>query len=115
MPSLPGLVPRPLTLAEAAAEAITLAAYKQGSTDNLAALVVDLQPEWRANRTFRVASREPQPANRGKTSGTADTAGPELSGEGADYTLPWHSTGLIVPQHGERILHAEIQPVTCSA
>ena len=99
MPSLPGLVPRPLSLPEAVAEAITLAAYKQGSTDNLAALVVDLQPEWRASRQSREVLAEPQPASRGAIHGQRDRAGPELSGEG----LPWHSTGLIEPQHGEGI------------
>ncbi len=102
MPSLPGLVPRPLTLPEAVAEAITLAAYKQGSTDNLAALAVDLQPKWRSSSTLREASRKPQHADSSDRYGLRDRAGPELSGEGADYTLPWHSTGLIVPQHGER-------------
>lgn len=101
MPSLPGLVPRPLTLAEAVAEAVTLAAYKAGSTDNLAALVVDLQPHWRSSSRLRKVPREPQRAGRGKRYGERDRAGPGLSGEGTDYSLPWHSTGLIVPQHGK--------------
>ena len=39
---LPGLVSRPFTLQQAVAEAITEAAYKQGSNDNLATVVVDL-------------------------------------------------------------------------
>lgn len=39
---LPGLVARPFTLQRAVAEAITEAAYRQGSTDNLATVVVDL-------------------------------------------------------------------------
>ena len=100
MPSLPGLVPRPLTLAEAVAEAITLAAYKQGSTDNLAALVVDLRPDWRSSR--REGPQEQQSVDNGDRAGKRDRAGPELSGTGADYSLPWHSTGLIMPQHGKR-------------
>ena len=105
MPSLPGLVPRPLTLAEAVAEAITLAAYKQGSTDNLAALVVDLRPDWRSSR--REGPQEQQSVDTGDRAGKRDRAGPELSGTGADYSLPWHSTGLIMPQHGKRCPHAE--------
>ena len=103
---LPGLVPRPPTLAQAAAEAITLAAYRKGSTDNLAALVVDLQPQWRTESTMRSnlgGAGQSAGVARGESSG-----GPELAGESADYTLPWHSTGLLVPQHGE-ILH-EPQP-----
>ena len=106
LPRLPGLVPRPLTLAQAAAEAITLAAYRKGSTDNLAALVVDLQPQWRTESTMRSnlgGVGQNAGVARGESSG-----GPELAGESADYTLPWHSTGLLVPQHGE--LSHEPQP-----
>jgi len=105
LPSLPGVVPRPLTLAEATAEAITAAAYKMGSTDNLAALVVDLQPEWRTISTLQHNRRSPEPAQGTSRHAKRNQEGPELSGEGADYSLPWHSTGLIVPQHGG-ILHA---------
>ena len=39
---LPGLVARPFTLQQAVAEAITEAAYRQGSNDNIATVVVDL-------------------------------------------------------------------------
>lgn len=105
LPSLPGVVPRPLTLAEATAEAITAAAYKMGSTDNLAALVVDLQPEWRTISTLQHNRRSPEPAQGTSRHAKRNQEGPELSGEGADYSLPWHSTGLIIPQHGG-ILHA---------
>ena len=101
MQGLPGLAPRPITLTAAVAEAIALAAYRQGSTDNLAALAVDMHPQWRSG----VASH--------RLSGTQDASKPctrqdtdnrdeaELAGEGADYTVPWHSTGLLVPQHGK--------------
>ena len=101
MPSLPGLVPRPLTLAKAVAEAVTLAAYKAGSTDNLAALVVDLQPDWRSSSRLRKVPTEPQSAAQGQRFGEKAGAGPEVSGEGAHYSLPWHSTGLIVPQQSK--------------
>ena len=101
--SLPGLVPRPLTLAEAVAEAITQAAYKQGSTDNLAALAVDLRPEWRSGSNFRGKPRELH-LDIQDTDAETGRAGPELAREDAEFSLPWHSTGLIVPQHGKPFL-----------
>ena len=57
MQGLPGFAPRPITLTAAVAEAIALAAYRQGSTDNLAALAVDLHPHWRSRRGLRQPSR----------------------------------------------------------
>lgn len=116
LPSLPGVVPRPLTLAEATAEAITLAAYKMGSTDNLAALLVDLQAEWRTSSTLQHNRRRPEPAQGGSRHAKRIQEGPELSGEGADYSLPWHSTGLIVPQHGgaSACCHESLMPTVQS-
>ena len=104
MQGLPGLAPRPLTLTAAVAEAIALAAYRQGSTDNLAALAVDLHPHWRSGvvpHRLPGARDDSKPRTR---QGTDDRDEADLAGEGADYTVPWHSTGLLVPQHGKRSL-----------
>lgn len=117
LPGLSGLVPRPLTLAHVVAEAITQAAYRQGSTDNLAALVVDLQTPWRSERTSKFKAGMSEGAGGGKENrhgssggGTGRArGGPELAGESADYMLPRHSTGVIIPQHGELLQVCFIQ------
>ena len=104
MQGLPGLVPQPITLTAAVAEAIALAAYRQGSTDNLAALAVDLRPHWRsgvASPRHPGATDDLKPCIR---QGPDDRDEADLAGEGADYTVPWHSTGLLVPKHGKRFL-----------
>ena len=107
MQGLPGFAPRPITLTAAVAEAIALAAYRQGSTDNLAALAVDLHPHWRSEGA---SDRLPGARDASKPCtwhGPDDRDEAELAGEGADYTVPWHSTGLLVPQHGKRSLHSD--------
>ena len=107
MQGLPGFGPQPITLTVAVAEAIALAAYRQGSTDNLAALAVDLHPHWRSEGA---SDRLPGARDASKPCtwhGPDDRDEAELAGEGADYTVPWHSTGLLVPQHGKRSLHSD--------
>ena len=98
---LPGLAPRPITLTAAVAEAITMAAYRQGSTDNLAALAVDLQPQWRSEVASHRPSGTRDASKPGKWQGLDNRDEDDLAGEGADYTVPRHSTGLLVPQHGK--------------
>ena len=107
MQGLPGFAPRPITLTAAVAEAVALAAYRQGSTDNLAALAVDLHPHWRSEGASdsRPGARDASEPCTWRGPGDRDEA--ELAGEGADYTVPWHSTGLLVPQHGKRSLHSD--------
>lgn len=70
---LPGLVPRPLTLPQVVAEAITEAAYKQGSNDNLATVAVDLIGPKRLTKVkshediihdANASGRSPQPQGR---------------------------------------------------
>ena len=104
MQGLPGLTPRPLTLTAAVAEAIALAAYQQGSTDNLAALAVDLHPQWRSEGASHRPSGTQHASKPCTRQGPDDMDEADLAGEGADYTVPWHSTGLLVPQHGKHSL-----------
>ena len=104
MQGLPGLAPRPLTLTAAVAEAIALAAYRQGSTDNLAALAVDLHPQWRSGVASHRLSEAQDASKPCVVQGPNDRDEAELAGEGADYSVPWHSTGLLLPQHGKRPL-----------
>ena len=107
MQGLPGLAPRPLTLTAAVAEAIALAAYRQGSTDNLAALAVDLHPRWRSGGASHRLPGAQDASKPCTWQGPDDRDEAELAGEGADNTVPWHSTGLLVPQHGKRSLHSD--------
>ena len=104
MQGLPGLAPRPLTLTAAVAEAIALAAYRQGSTDNLAALAVDLHPQWRSEEGSHRLPGTRDASKPCTRQGHDDRDNADLAGAGADYTVPWHSTGLLVPQHGKLLL-----------
>lgn len=104
MQGLPGLTPRPITLTAAVAEAITMAAYRQGSTDNLAALAVDLHPKWRSGGASPGLPGTQDASEPGTQQGLDNREDADLAGEGADYTVPRHSTGLLVPQHGKHCL-----------
>jgi hypothetical protein len=84
---LPGLVPRPLTLPQAVAKALTEAAHKQGSNDNLAAVVVDLMGPRRFSPPSAAILRDSR--------GAANVSGMQ-DGEGrlADLLVPRRSTAM---------------------
>ncbi len=84
---LPGLVARPLTLQQAVAEAITEAAYKQGSNDNLAAVVIDLVgPQRYAVEPSAQAGSNPP--NEKRVTGDGIALEQQGLGDAADAMIP---------------------------
>lgn len=90
---LPGLVARPLTLQQAVAEAITEAAYRQGSNDNLATVVVDLRGAQRFAAGSMAWSRSSSAALEGQLEDARVVEVPALTPEAsAMISVPRRST-----------------------
>lgn len=83
---LPGLVARPFTLQQAVAEAITEAAYRQGSNDNLATVVVDLLGLQRYARV--AAEKESAPPSEKHSSGDALRNKQQVLGDATNVIIP---------------------------
>lgn len=95
---LPGLVPRPLTLPQAVAEAITEAAYKQGSNDNLATVAVRLVGPQQTAR-----GRAESPAGVGSDLNMSQKA-PRLQEGTHPFPVPRRSTAPSIIEAGKRCL-----------